>query len=101
MLQIWLQSGITTNTERKDNREQHKEEVYVHRGPPSGDEYAVQYLTLGTWRNTVDQTVCHIAQYKYDGGSHGSNHLLYQQKGNFSSAAMVINGVLAGKGTIN
>lgn len=73
----------------------------MHREPSTGHEYTVQYWTLGTCRNTGDQPVCYIVQYRYDGGSYSSTHLLYQQKSNFSAAAMVINGVLAGTGTIN
>lgn len=102
VFQIWLQCWITAKTERKDHREQHEKDDYVHRAPPIGHEYAVQCWTLGTW-NTGDQAVCvcYTVQYKYDASSHGNTHFVYGQKRQLSAEATVINAVFAGTSAIN
>lgn len=82
VLQKWLQSGITAKTEHKNHN--------TRKFPGTKSPLLAmntQYST-GQWKHVEILRTKHL--YIVSGGSHGSTHLVCQQKSNLPALAMLL-----------
>lgn len=94
VLQIWLQSGITAKTEHKNHNTRRRCTGTKSPLPATNTQYST-----GHRKHVEILRTKHL--YIVSGGSHGSTHLVCQQKSNVSAAAMSLNVIKAGASAKN